>query len=318
MGKFARMLAAAVVALLAGVGAAAGTSRAEAPGTNGLIVYQVYVGKHAQLFTVKPDGSAVTQVTHLTDSDAVFPTWSPDGTKIAFERDFDTHAAIYTMNADGSGLRSLTPHGFNGQPGWSPDGKRIAFGRYIVGIDAGIWTMDINGKHLRRVTNNPIPKKDPCNCLGQGSTQFSPDGKRIAFVWGKGARRAAIFTITPNGSGLRRLTAWKNGVALRIDWSPDGTKIAYSSPEFDPGRPGVSSNIYTVNADGSGIAQITHEAGGTLNAGFNSWSPDGTKISFISNRSGTYEIYTMNADGTGVTQLTTGPEAHQANWGTHP
>jgi WD40-like Beta Propeller Repeat len=49
-----------------------------------------------------------------------------------------------------------------------------------------------------------------------------------------------------------------------------------------------------------------------------SWSPDGRKIAFVSNRTGTYEIYVMNADGSGVSQLTRGPEAHRAAWGTHP
>ena len=52
--------------------------------------------------------------------------------------------------------------------------------------------------------------------------------------------------------------------------------------------------------------QLTHEAGGTINDGADSWSPDGTKIAYVSNQSGIYQIWTMNADGTEQTQLTNG------------
>ena len=64
--------------------------------------------------------------------------------------------------------------------------------------------------------------------------------------------------------------------------------------------------------------QLTHDSGGTINDGADSWSPDGTKIAFTSNRTGTYQIYTMNADGTDISQLTKGPDAHLAAWGSHP
>ena len=59
-------------------------------------------------------------------------------------------------------------------------------------------------------------------------------------------------------------------------------------------------------------------ASGSTNNGADSWSPDGTKIAFVSYRTGAYEIYSMNADGTGVRQLTRGPEAHRAAWGRRP
>jgi TolB protein len=63
---------------------------------------------------------------------------------------------------------------------------------------------------------------------------------------------------------------------------------------------------------------LTHTTGGIVHNGADSWSPDGKKIAFVSNRTGTYQIYTMDADGTGVRQLTDGPEAHLAAWGRQP
>jgi Tol biopolymer transport system component len=62
---------------------------------------------------------------------------------------------------------------------------------------------------------------------------------------------------------------------------------------------------------------VTHATGGTINEGMDSYSPDGKKIAFVSNRSGVYEIYSMNLDGSGVKQITHGPEAHAAKWGSH-
>jgi Tol biopolymer transport system component len=308
----------------AAVGAAVGTlvvavapSHATFRGVNGRLLYQAQVGAHTQLFTIKPDGTEVRQITRFTDSDAGWAAWSPDGTRIAFERGFANHAGIYTMNADGTNLRSLTPRGLNGQPSWSRDGKQITFGRYLPGREASIWVMNSDGSRLRRVTKNPLPKNDGCGgCAGQGSSQFSPDGRRIAFTWVKGAHSSAIYVVGVNGKGLRLITPFARGVADKVDWSPDGTKIVLSSPEF--GRPGKSSNVYVVRPDGTGLVQLTHETGGEINAGADSWSPDGTKIAYVSNKSGTYQIWTMNADGAGATQLTKGPEAHLASWGSHP
>jgi hypothetical protein len=89
-----------------------------------LLAYEAKVGKHYQLFTSKADGSGAHQLTHFADSDAVWAAWSPSGSQIAFERDVYTgvwvnHAAIYTMNANGRSVCSLTPTGLNGCPKWA-------------------------------------------------------------------------------------------------------------------------------------------------------------------------------------------------------
>jgi TolB protein len=69
--------------------------------------------------------------------------------------------------------------------------------------------------------------------------------------------------------------------------------------------------------DGTGLVKLTNSRGGKINNGLDSWSPDGKRIAFVSNRGGTYEIYVMNANGSGVMQVTRGPESHRAAWGRH-
>jgi Tol biopolymer transport system component len=297
------------VACAIGLVLGAAPSQATFRGANGLLVYEAKVGpRHFQLFTVTPDGKSVHQLTHFADSDAVWGAWSPNGEQIAFERDFAGHAGVFTVRADGAGLRSLTPTGLNGRPSWSPNGKQLVFSRIQPGKGASIWIMAADGTRPRRLTS--------CSCQGLDSPSFSPNGQRIAFVWIRSERSAAVFTMNAAGGGLRRLTPWENGVADKIDWSPDGARVGFSSPEF--GRPGTSSNVFTVLAHGRGLTRLTRNVGGQVNNGFDSWSPDGSKIAFVSTRDGSPQIYTMSRNGREVVQLTRRTEAHHASWGTHP
>ena len=317
---FKRLAFAVTATALVASGPMSTRSGATFPGTNGSLAYDAKVGKRYQVFTSKTDGSPSQQLTHFSDSDAIWPAWSPNGGKIAFERDvytgvFVNHAAIYTMNADGSGLRSLTPKGLNGAPSWSPDGKLIAFSTLQFGKQATVSIVAANGGRVRKLLATPLPCKR-CYDIALGSATFSPDGKRIAFVWHKKPfPLAAIFTMNATGGGLKRVTGWqRGGLTDKIDWSPDGSRIAYSSPGIGD-RPGVSSNVFTVRPDGTGLAKLTNSRGGKINNGLDSWSPDGKRIAFVSNRTGTYEIYFMNGNGSAVTQLTRGPESHRASWG---
>jgi Tol biopolymer transport system component len=317
---FKRLAFAATAVALAALGPAATSSGATFPGKNGLMAYEAKIGKRYQLFTSKADGTAPQQLTHFADSDAVWAAWSPSGNRIAFEREVYTgvrvtRAAIYTMNPDGSGLRSLTPTGLNGRPSWSPDGKLIVFSTLRFGKEATISVMAANRGRIRKVLTTPLPTTH--FGLGLDSATFSPDGKRIAFVWTK-TSGSAIFTMKASGGGLKQVTPWqKGGLADKIDWSPDGARIAFSSPGIGD-RPGISANVFTVRPDGSGRVKITNSRGGRIHNGLDSWSPDGKKIAFVSNRTGTFEIFVMNANGRGVRQITRGPEAHHASWGTHP
>src|SRR5262245_34183683 len=281
-------------------------SNATFHGQNGLLGYQAKVGKHIQLFTVRPDGTGVRQVTHLTDSDAIGASWSPNGSKIVFDRDYlhgsaKRHLDVVTIDADGRHLHAMGLKGLNWYAIWSPDGRRILYLH-----PGGFRIVDAAGGR---------PKSVPFRGEVLSPT-FAPRGKRIAF-WRHEHGGASLYVVGVDGTGLKRVKAFSKGIADKIDWSPDGSRIAFSTPDFD--RPGLSANVYTIRPDGTGLIQLTHNRGGTISNGLDSWSPDGTKIAFVSNRAGTYQIYSMSsATGSGVIQITRGPEAHFAAWGTHP
>jgi Tol biopolymer transport system component len=86
-------------------------------------------------------------------------------------------------------------------------------------------------------------------------------------------------------------------------WSPDGTKIAFGSKRNDlTGTTGTGFDVFTMNPDGTNAVRLTMAKGDDFEP---TWSRDGTKIAFTSNRDGNPEIYIMNAtNGTGLQRLT--------------
>jgi TolB protein len=107
---------------------------------------------------MNPDGSGDTQLTFglSGDSGDAEPSWSPDGTRIAFTSRRDGNFEVYVMNADGSGQTNITNNPANDSgPEWSPDGTRIAFSSRRDGNRDGnyeVYVMDADGTDQTRVT----------------------------------------------------------------------------------------------------------------------------------------------------------------------
>lgn len=315
MRKHVLLAALVIAAVCALAGTAFSTIKAPSGPTtfkdqNGRLLFEAPVGANRQLFTIKPDGTGLKQITHFKGSGGTNAAWSKDSSRIVFTRHWDPGGpkeklVLYTINANGTGAKALPGGGdIAVSPNWFPDGRRIVF----LEIHSGrLMVINADGTGLRSAG---VPG------TGGDSACFLTGGQRIAFLREKpsGGSRA-VFVAGLFGHGLKRITPW-GGYADKIDCSPDGKRIVLSKPEF--GQDGKSSNVYTMRSDGSDVVQLTHQTGGEINDGADSWSPDGTKIAFVSNRTGTYQIWTMNADGTDATQLTHSSDAHLAAWGSHP
>ncbi len=259
----------------------------------------------------------------------IYPSWSPDGTRIVFSSHIDDNLEIYIMNADGSNPTRLTDNpAADLISTFSPDGTRIAFDSDRDG-NWEIYVMKADGSNQTRLTNNPArdmfpswsldgtrivfqsnrdgnweiytmnadgsnPKRLTDNPAYDGNPCWSPDSNRIVFVSGRDKTRGEIYIMNTDGSNQARLTDNPAGIGNPW-WSPDGTKIAFNS-----NRDG-NQEIYTMNADGSNPTRLTDNP---ANDGGPSWSPDGQKIAFSSDRDFDTEVYIMNADGSNPVNLT--------------
>ena len=106
------------------------------------------------------------------------------------------------------------------------------------------------------------------------------------------------FALIPSFSKSETITSLRQipkNIDYDGDWSPDGQKLVFVSNRNGP------FNLYTINADGSNIQQLTNHEGSDDQPSF---SPDGTKIAFTSDIDGNIEIYTIGVDGTGMKRLT--------------
>ena len=236
------------------------------------------------------------------------PTYSPDGSKIAFEsRPFvdrqdiiDNPADIYVMNADGTNPINLTrsPLVDDEAPSWSPDGSKIAFFSEL-----SIHVMNADGTNLIDTSQYTYDEDH--------HLAWSPDGSKIAFACEEdltaGGTRAPedppseICVINADGTNRVRLT--HNSLEDSYPaWSPDGSKIAFTRH-----RPLATRNIYVMNADGTNPVRLTKVTPGHF-AIEPRWSPDGSKIAFVTNSYVEtwhhFTVVVMNADGTNPVLLT--------------
>jgi Tol biopolymer transport system component len=308
-----------------------GTDRAGAtyPGKNGRIALALFTGSDFQINTIRPNGEGLTQLTGVTGS-AVFPDWSPDGSKIVFEIDPSggtQGCRVDIMNSDGTGVKDLTPNlvarrGCAWDPSFTPTGTRILYlsqrcGRCTLWISS----MDLHGRTRRRVVSGPPGDQ-------VHAPHVSPDGHTIVFlaekpvtVGGVDGNRKALYTVRMNGTHMVKIVPFRFDICIcGGDWAPNGRRIVASDQAGPTPVPGRPSNLFTVRSDGSGMRLLTHSSSTDVYISGGSYAPNGRWIAFKRvTPKGTVRLMKIHPSGRGRS-LIAKPGANFAgrDWGPRP
>ena len=209
-------------------------------------------------------------------SSRISTSWSPDGTRVAYWGNAALVCGIYTMDSDGKNAQILVRDAtFKGTLSWSPDGKSIAFSvrRALKppfnGIGSDTIVMNAEGGNRRNLTKNPFADN-----IG-GS--WSPDGNRIAYVASPDPLRwwppHNIHVMNADGTNQVMLTQEGRWIyEEHPTWSPDSQKVAFVKQ-----TPDGFHDIFTINADGSGLINITQTH--RISEGNPAWNPPPLAVS---------------------------------------
>jgi hypothetical protein len=180
-------------------------------------------GNGTGIYLMSGDGTGIRPLVHRSNFDGS-PAWSPDGTRLAFrsmtDGPYGAYGRIWVVNADGTGLRQVSPdvdsttYVYDDDPDWLPDGHRVLYNRfghpYIVDVDKGVVT----------------PVAIPDSLAPANNLRLSPDGDRVAFMsWATG--NGDLYVIDLDGSNLVRLTTDPAQEGAPV-WSPDGTQLLFA------------------------------------------------------------------------------------------
>ena len=228
--------------------------------------------------------------------DAVLPSWSPNGHRIAYTRRLDSPGrGVWTIPPDGGDAIAVSDHSTTDwNPTWSPDGEYLYFASDRSG-SMNLWRVPID-ELSGQALGDPEPITTPAVSLGHIS--LSADGRLLAYS-------SAIVTSNIQGLGFDPETqsvveepVWVTSGSRRWsspDPSPDGEWVAFYSlvvPEGD---------VYVIRTDGTELRRVT---GDDAIDRVPRWSPDGEWLAFFSNRGGPLDIWKIRADGSELQQLT--------------
>jgi Tol biopolymer transport system component len=309
------LLLAALLAIALGVVGAMNRAHRPGLGSAGQIAFDT--GGHVILSDAT--GAVLRDLSPAKGGDYL-PSWSPDGSRLAFWRETGqffsiavtdpggrTIAIIPTRQATGDPRSTGYAGGAGGPLAWSPDSKRLACWMWVGTQGSMIplmFVVPLDGSEPRQIGDPAIPAVDPI---------WSPDGDQIAFAGvgatfsaaGIAADSSGVFVMDADGANVHRVSHVTRTVEQHDSqsfrepqWQPGGDLIA-----FQASADGVRSHVFVVLSDGTGERDLTRESGASPldEDAWPSWSPDGRQIAFtrwVSGSTGGYHPVIVNADGT--------------------
>jgi Tol biopolymer transport system component len=253
-------------------------------------------GGEMDIYVFDTDTSAIRRVT--TPGEVEYGvTWSPDGQYLYFVRYKEFDQNIWRIKPDGTGLEKITEgeHQRNILD-ISPDGKRMLISSRRENPQGELYTMDIDGKNVKRITENKF---------FEVGGAYSPDGKTLAIAiqiqpspvrtW---MGNAELYLYDADGKELKRLTTTDSTLEALPDFSPDGKKLAYHA--FEHGK----AAIVVMDLATGKATNLTKD---DRDSRWPRWSPDGKWIAYTRTGEKGTDIWIMHPDGSDRHAFIVGP-----------
>jgi TolB protein len=252
------------------------------------VVFSRGSGGRRDLYVVDYDGEGLLRLTANRELN-LCPSWSPDGSEIAFTTYRQGQQALYSLNTANGKVRSVIGmEGLNLGANWHPDGKELIISLSQSG-NPEIYRISPQGEIIKRLTVSKAIEISP---------SWAPGGRDLVFTSDR-TGTPQLYIIDSEGAGRRRLT-FEGRYNDSAAWSPGGDKIVYAT------RVGNYTQIVIMKSTGEDRRVLTD--GRWRNSEDPSWAPDGRHIVFASDRSGVFKLYVYDVVEDKFRQLTFGDD----------